>query len=775
MGWSSAVAVMQEISERLTVIGRLPASHRVRRTAPLPPWLTSVVDQAVGSDKAWYHVYLDNFCAMSKVQPGELATMGRDFHQRLEQAWASVGVLSSDKKKVADEPKAQELGAFFDGEAGTMGPSRERLLRLIQTTLVVISKRRLRIKWVQVIAGRWVHCMAFRRPCMAFLDVTWAFVSKQVGGESAEAKVRSELLNCAVGCLLMHTHLRADISSTTTASDASSTGGAVGKSTELTPAGEEFASADRNGLAEAIRAPVLVLSLFNGVGCCFRCYDLAGVTPMVAISYELTAAANRVTSRRWPHVRIEKDVRSIDRATIEQWRYLYPGIEEIHVWGGWPCVDLSKVKFGRLNLEGEQSGLFWEMVRIIKLIRQVYGFSFPLLFAAENVASMDESAEAEVTATLGVKPWRLDSSDSVPIHRPRFCWTNAGFHEMAGVEIVEKPRWFEVSLLHEYPLLEQWLGDNAEWPGFWEGAILPTCMKSIRRIRPPPKPAGLNRVSREGKLRWEADEFRFPPYQYDERFLIWVGEKWRLITAEERELLHGLGFGHTEVCLNAGEIKRDPQNYEDLRKTLIGDSFNCFSFCYVAAMLCHKLVSVSSYHQLWNRTGMAPGFACPIHVMVPLQRRLSYGNPSGVNGVDSLHRALLRRVNHTGSDVRVTTGALVNPKAYPRQSSCAAWWKWSKVFAYRWSRPDHINSLEFRSVIHSMEWRIRHLREVNIRVVHLSDSYVAMSIISKGRSSSRMLKPLVSQLAALLLACGIYLVVSHVESTENPTDHDSRS
>ena len=189
-------------------------------------------------------------------------------------------------------------------------------------------------------------------------------------------------------------------------------------------------------------------------------------------------------------------------------------------------MDLSKVKFGRLNLEGEQSGLFWEMVRIIKLIRQVYGFSFPLLFAAENVASMDESAEAEVTATLGVKPWRLDSSDSVPIHRPRFCWTNAGFHEMAGVEIVEKPRWFEVSLLHEYPLLEQWLGDNAEWPGFWEGAILPTCMKSIRRIRPPPKPAGLNRVSREGKLRWEADEFRFPPYQYDERFLIWVGEKW---------------------------------------------------------------------------------------------------------------------------------------------------------------------------------------------------------------------------------------------------------
>ena len=34
MGWSSAVSVMQEIADRLTVIGQLPEDHMVRRTAP---------------------------------------------------------------------------------------------------------------------------------------------------------------------------------------------------------------------------------------------------------------------------------------------------------------------------------------------------------------------------------------------------------------------------------------------------------------------------------------------------------------------------------------------------------------------------------------------------------------------------------------------------------------------------------------------------------------------------------------------------------------------
>ena len=775
MGWHSAVAVMQEVADRLTTIGRLPSSHKVRRSMPLPGWLTQTLDDAKEVDKPWYHVYLDNFCCMSKVRDNGKSAQGEQMHEKLEAAWSSAGVLSSAKKRVAGASEAHELGAQFEGLEGTLGPSPERLLKLIQATLVVIGKHRLRKKWTQVIAGRWVHCMAFRRAAMGWLDSTWAFISGQASGPSVEAKTRGELFGCCVAGLLIHSNLRAQISATTTASDASSTGGAVGSSTCLTQSGKEFAAVDSLNLSGGRLIPVLAISLFNGVGCAFRCYDLCGVTPMVGLSFELNPAANRVTSRRWPHVKILGDVRSITPDMIKEWRYAYPQIEEIHLWGGFPCVDLSSVKAGRLNLDGSESQLFYEIPRILKDIRKTFGYAFKVKFAIENVASMDEAAAAEISRALQVKPLRLDPCDVVPIHRPRFCWLNTDLVAMDGVEVVEKERWFEVRITQAYPELFQWLDPEADWPGFWEGAILPTCMKSIKRARPPPKPAGLHRVDHNGQMRWMADEYRFPPYQYHEKFVIWKGDRWRLINALERELLHGLGYEHTILCWNANDIKRSPQEFEDVRKSLVGDSFSCYSFSFVAAMLCKEWVNIPDYKMLNDRMGMAPGFCCDLSIKIPLQRQLAYGTTSLKPGVVDLHAALLRRANHTGSDVRISSGCLLNPRNYPRQSAASDWWAWNKVFAYRWDKHDHINSLEFRSIIHAVEWRIKHLREVSTRIFHLTDSYICMSIIAKGRTSSRMLKPLLARLSTLLLAFDIYLIVIHVESSDNPTDHDSRS
>ena len=174
-------------------------------------------------------------------------------------------------------------------------------------------------------------------------------------------------------------------------------------------------------------------------------------------------------------------------------------------------MGLSAVRAGRLNLDDPESGLFWEMVRVIKLIRQVFGYGFKVKFAAENVASMDASAEAEISQALGVKPLRMDPADVVPIHRPRYCWSNTELAAMDGVWVEEKERWFEVHMEQPYPDPKQWMEPDAEWPGYFAGAILPTCMKCIKRVRPPPKPAGLDRVSNDGRLRWIADDFRFPP------------------------------------------------------------------------------------------------------------------------------------------------------------------------------------------------------------------------------------------------------------------------
>ena len=74
---------------------------------------------------------------------------------------------------------------------------------------------------------------------MICLDETWRFISGTGQGNLVEARVRSELLGCCMGCLLVHTNLRAAISEVTTASDASSTGGAVGQS-KIEPAGRQL-------------------------------------------------------------------------------------------------------------------------------------------------------------------------------------------------------------------------------------------------------------------------------------------------------------------------------------------------------------------------------------------------------------------------------------------------------------------------------------------------------------------------------------------------------
>jgi hypothetical protein len=94
---------------------------------------------------------------------------------------------------------------------------------------------------------------------MVTLDATWTFVSGKVANPQLEAKVRSELLGCCCIALLIHSNLRAGISEVTTANDASMSGGAVGKSVELTSSGSQLAAADRAGLSEGLVVPIMVL------------------------------------------------------------------------------------------------------------------------------------------------------------------------------------------------------------------------------------------------------------------------------------------------------------------------------------------------------------------------------------------------------------------------------------------------------------------------------------------------------------------------------------
>ena len=776
MGWTSAVSVMQELSTELLLRGGLDSCRQITRSRPLPGWLTSVLASASKDGAHWWHVYLDNFFSGERVEHGALADKAERLHSDAEKAWSSVGVLSSEKKKARFLEVADELGARVDG-GQSIGVSGERLIKLLRTTAVLLGEIKIQRKWLQVVAGRWVHVFQFRRLGMSLLHRLWKWISgKRLGGKGV-LSAREELFMCMLGSCMFHTYLGSKVSEVASASDASNTGGAVGASEKLSKEGADFLeSVGRLEQSPPQRVDVLVVSLFNGIGACFRCYDILGVQPMGLISYEIFGPANRICSRRWPHATYCQDVRSIDEHTVRQWLFRYPHVTSLHLWGGFPCVDLSSVRYGRKNLRGNESGLFFEILRILRLIRRVFGSGFRVHFFIENVSSMDQSAAEEISQALGVLPYKVQCSDVVPVSRPRYCWTDINIEGLAGIQIVDKGYYKEVKVWGEYPESSQWLRPDSVWEAENTGVVFPTCMKAVARRAPPPAPAGLFRCDADAIGRWESDEYRYPPYQYKAEYVIWSDSGWRLIDSQERELLHGFGFDHTSPCLSASNIKQSAQAYEDLRCTLVGDCFSVYSFVIFPWAALAKKLPDFDYHHLCQRMGMAPGFSAPFWLHCPFQRRLCYGKPESLGPtVGDLTRVLLTKVNHTGSDVRVTTGQIMAPKAFPRQSAAPQWWEWKHVFHSRWKAKEHINLLEMRAIMLALRWRVCHLKEIDVRFCHLTDSYVCMSVLSKGRSSSDMLMVVLRKVAAFCLCFGLLPILLHVESTENPTDEASRA
>ena len=83
------------------------------------------------------------------------------------------------------------------------------------------------------------------------------------------------------------------------------------------------------------------------------------------IAVEIFAPANRVVQKRWPQVQVVTDVRDITQDVVHQWLLQFPMVEEIHLWAGFPCTDLSRVRAFRQGLQGPASSLvfetgFWE-------------------------------------------------------------------------------------------------------------------------------------------------------------------------------------------------------------------------------------------------------------------------------------------------------------------------------------------------------------------------------------------------------------------------------
>ena len=772
MGWSSAVGVTQQIAEEVLHRGGLPTDEQIVRGQPIPPWMVQVCRTAEDEKRSWWHVYLDNFACGEKLRPGQRAR-GRQRQLRVEELWDRAGILSSSSKVVSEQPSATELGAFIGGEGHWIGAGPERMLKLAKSTLFLMARKQIPKKMLQILMGRWVFAMQFRRPFMSHFEQVWKVFGEKRERKPSGDKLRRELLLGLFGMSFLHTWMLARVDDEITCSDASMTGGAIAVSRELSDTGQAMLTC-QEGDKRATVIPVVLISLFNGIGGASRSYDLAGVKVKGVIFADTHKPANRIYNRRWPGGYGFSDVRDLKGQALEDCLMALEPFEEIHVWAGFPCVDLSSVRAYRQNLEGPSSGLIHEARRVLGEARQLYPAK-KVRHVVENVASMDIEARDEISRMMGAIPYKLDPSMQVPMSRPRFCWTDVEVFPTAEVRLIPQEGYIQLEVIGDWPAEETWLDANCEQ--MQPGVIFPTCMKAIRRDRPPSFPAGINRTDPLTRERWESDEFRYPPYQYKEQYLIWdekVGSC-RLLNSNERELLMGYGSSHTSLAFSASKAKSNKTDFEDERCSLLGDSFSIYSFMVIAAYAAYPWMKTIRIEQMNQRTGLQPGASLNLDFTWPLGHTLPPDCMAAKRfSVDALNLQLLRRTDHTGSDVRIVTGEILNKKCFPRESVQSQWWKWRQVFNVHWSQTEQINALEARSIYLSLLWKARERHFCNRRLFHLTDSYVAMSILAKGRTSSFALQPIVRKVSALLLGGSAWLILGHVDSADNPTDEGSR-
>ena len=772
MGWSSSVGLMQMASRQLVQRCHAWGADELKRQALAPRWFVDTVARA--GPRLFWQVYLDNFMAGEVSLKGLPDSASGELHRDAVAAWTQEGVLCAEDKHVLSAQDATELGVHLNGEQGLVGAGPQRLHRLLVATLMLLGERLPKIKWVQIVLGRWVFALQFRRPAMAILSQSWNYGRKGQDRRRWWPIVKQELglLVCLVP--LLQTDLRAGYSPVVTCSDASHFGGAVGTAVSLTCAGGQLTRVLQDRALEAREVELLVVSAFNGIGGAFRGYDLAGVKPRGLIAIEWSKSAQRVTRKAWPRVIEIGDINDVMKSTVRAWSNQFPRVTHVHLVGGFPCVHLSAVRAGRENLQGEGSKLFWNLVALLGWIRDVFGATAEVDFIIENVLSMDTSARREISQVLGVEPYALCPSDLLAYNRPRLAWVSMDLKEGRGVRFEHQEGFIRVWMTGEALSDEQWITPG--WARFEPDGKLPTFMKAIPRRRPPERPAGMARCDSTTIERWTSDQFRFPPYQYKlENMLEDEEGALRYCNAEERCLLLGFGFGHTRFAMSASQAKGHERELEDLELSLCGDSFSMLSFGWIISQLCAPWVEPRTPTELVRRFGLAPGCSLQADLAVPLRRQLGYGpNPINEVGMEELTAQLSRHVNHTGGDVSLSLGTPYSNKSSNHLSLRADWWTWRILFTTKWKYPNHINYLELKMILQSIRWRARSTSSLSSRWLHLSDSMVCNYVLSKGRTSSKLLQPMTREIAAYLLALNSHQLQGHVDSAENPTDAASR-
>ena len=770
MGYKNAMGLVQYVHRRmLAADGRtttgLPRDREIRKDRAVP----ALVSGSRALRSLW-QVYCDDADYAELIK--KLATLEAPvFAQAARTMYSDLGAPLSAKCGTQVQV-CKRLGALVDGKDGRVRLPPERAALLAQLTAYLLTEA-VTLKELQVVMGHWCHAGTFRRECATVHTRVWRdmLVWPTRGRERLSDAVAYELVHALCMLPLHEFDLRAAVDFTITCSDASETGGGACYTRLLKPA---FVPTVLHELAHTrgqCRDAVGLIELFAGIGGSRMALEHLGVDLAVHAAAEIDENAQRVLKSRWPDAKFFGDVKAITLLDIKQLLGTAPHLRVLFVTGGSPCQGVTRVNVEAQGWHEERTLLVEEIPRIAALVREAAP-SLIVLEIIENVASMSTADRERFSSLLQVVPVELCSSECSPVKRPRLYWITFPLRRSPEFSWEACSGVLKARLRGPWPAWADLLKEGAERPR-GEDEPWATFMRPIPRVKPPVAPAGLSATPAEARNRWEADGFRYPPYQYKSCNLVQAkGGELRPLCSSERSVRLGFPWKHCAAA-TPKKLGFSKTAAEDVQCGLCGNSF---SVPVVAFLLGTGLVSCGlldeppTVSQCWGNPGS--------------QDRDFLGDLGGKNFNEldeaDVHRmaceTMVRSASFMGSDVRLATGTLINPSSWPRRGIEANRWRWKICLGYPQDpeRQAHINVLEMEALLATFKWKSRGAQRLQGRVIHFCDSQVCIAVACKGRSSSFLLQRLLSRLNALLLATSCHPYYVYVRSELNPADAPSR-
>ena len=810
MGWLSAVGICQSLHREILLRSRpggaaLPRAMELRKDKPAP---------GAHGDRLqhFFQSYIDNWDE-GKALPLKFDEQGRplaasrpagpsQWQSQVRAAYQATGAARADDKSVEQGIEGCTLGGVIDGVIGKAGPSHKRLAELISISCWLLRKTVANRMVASMGAGKWVFALQFRRQLMVIMDSIWLITSGSQRSWSQLCTVEEELLLLCAGVGFLSIDMRAEASEIVTVSDASESGGGSCRSVGLTDLGREALAYLTTSSQGPGRDEVVLIESFGGIGGARRAVDLLGVEIALHIHLEQDGAARKVSHAAWPDGHQFDDVKALDESQFEQLIADHPRITVALQVGGPPCQDVSGLNAGNVGASGPRSGLRLEMVRIQKVIKKILpeAFSGQLL---ECVASMSRDSQALYDKQCQVVPLRICASDISACRRPRLYWPSYPLVKTDDALFAQEDRWTSVKLIGKKLPVARWCPRG--WRPTTEKVCLPTFVRAIKRVKPPWKPAGLQGCDPDTVARWEKHNFRYPPYQYKPQYQLSDGKgNLKSVGAESREIIMGFPRDHTRMCWTTAEQRQNQVGWEDARCSLVGNTFSVpvvswlLAHFFVAAGVLEKVPPVSTLvakaqdtqHQKTEieANGAEDGAAMPHHPSCRCagciwrygeDKHQKAGNhardarPKDRRAVALVRRLLLNQ-SHRGGEVLGLRGPTF-AKTAMRSSIDAGFWAWKVIVKNSWKHAEHINTLEARAYCGSLRWRARSVKLHGQRFLHLVDSAVTLSVMVKGRTSSKRMRRPVLKAAALILAAEFVPCLGHVRTHRNPADKPSRA